>query len=152
MDGWRPVLYAAVGAALLVGCSSGTGGGAGASGKPATSPDSSTDSGTGPGSGAGSGADSGAGSGASAPAEATAEPYTLAEERAPKTRGEAVAFVRGLEVRPDCFGTGYRRRDPCESGPARWALLGEDCLWRCEALPDTVLAGECDRAGRGGCR
>ncbi|WP_019071650.1 hypothetical protein [Streptomyces hokutonensis] len=68
------------------------------------------------------------------------EPYTLAEDRAPKTRAEAVAFVRELTVRPDYFGTGYRRRDPFESDPAEWAVLGEDCLWRREALPGTVLA------------
>ncbi|WP_228033889.1 hypothetical protein [Streptomyces spongiae] len=68
------------------------------------------------------------------------EPYTLAEEQAPKTRGEAVAFVRGLDVRPDYFATGYRKRNPFESDPAQWAVLGEDCLWRREALPETALA------------
>ncbi|MGW0585363.1 hypothetical protein ACWD25_58040, partial [Streptomyces sp. NPDC002920] len=64
----------------------------------------------------------------------------LAEDRAPDTRAEAVAFVRELDVRPDYFGTGYRKRVPFESDPAEWAVLGADCLWRREALPDTVLA------------
>ncbi|MFF7467783.1 hypothetical protein [Streptomyces sp. NPDC008092] len=78
--------------------------------------------------------------GASASPSASSEPYTLAEAVAPKTRAEAVAFVRELTVQPDYFGTGYRRRDPYELGPTSWAVLGEDCLWRREALPSTVLA------------
>ncbi|QFR03195.1 hypothetical protein F9278_44115 [Streptomyces phaeolivaceus] len=68
-------------------------------------------------------------------------PYTLAEDRAPKTRAEAVTFVRDLDVRPDSFGSGFRVREPFESDPAQWAVLGQDCPWRREALPDTVLAG-----------
>ncbi|WP_280875268.1 hypothetical protein [Streptomyces pseudovenezuelae] len=68
------------------------------------------------------------------------EPYTLAEADAPKTRTEATAFVRGLTVRPDYFGSGYRKRDPYEAGPFTWAVLGDDCLWRREAIPNTVLA------------
>ncbi|WP_230885271.1 hypothetical protein [Streptomyces spinoverrucosus] len=43
-------------------------------------------------------------------------------------------------MRPDYFGTGYRKRDPFESDPAEWAVLDEDCLWRREALPDSALA------------
>ncbi|MFJ4783977.1 hypothetical protein [Streptomyces sp. NPDC088794] len=75
------------------------------------------------------------------PSETTAnEPYTIAEADAPKTRAEAEAFVRGVTVRPDYFGSGYRKRDPYEAGPFTWAVLGEDCLWRREAIPDTVLA------------
>jgi hypothetical protein len=76
----------------------------------------------------------------SASASPVNEPYTLAEDRAPRTRAEAVEFVRQLVVRPDYFGAGYRKRDPFESDPAEWAVLGDDCLWRREALPDTVLA------------
>ncbi|MGW1209414.1 hypothetical protein ACWD5F_07215 [Streptomyces sp. NPDC002499] len=75
------------------------------------------------------------------PSETTAnEPYTIAEADAPKTRAEAEAFVRGVTVRPDYFGSGYRKRDPYEAGPFTWAVLGEDCLWRREAIPDTVLS------------
>ncbi|MGW3449717.1 hypothetical protein [Streptomyces sp. NPDC001076] len=85
-----------------------------------------------------------AGTSASASASASPstanQPYTLAEAAAPRTRAEAVAFVRGLTVQPDYFGTGYRRRDPYELGPASWAVLGTDCLWRREAIPSTVLA------------
>ncbi|MGH1554955.1 hypothetical protein ACRAWF_32730 [Streptomyces sp. L7] len=61
------------------------------------------------------------GSAASPSASPVDEPYSLAEDRAPSTRAEAVAFVRELTVRPDYFGAGYRKRDPYESDPADWA-------------------------------
>lgn len=64
------------------------------------------------------------------------------------------------DVRPDYFGSGFRRREPHESDPAQWAVLGQDCQWRREALPDTVLASltrafelpERDGKGRCTCR
>jgi len=118
MAGWRPVLGAAAGVLLLAGCSSGSSDAPKAEGTPKK----------------------GSGTSPSASAPPVNEPYTLAEDRAPRTRAEAVAFVRELTVRPDYFGTGYRKRDPFESDPAQWAVLGDDCLWRREALPDTVLA------------
>ncbi|MGW0758287.1 hypothetical protein ACWD1Y_17695 [Streptomyces sp. NPDC002814] len=116
MAGWRPAFVTVAGALLLAGCTSGSDDGAGAERKPKSSPSASP-----------------------SPTEVS-EPYTLAEERAPKTRAEAVAYVRDLDVRPDYFGTGYRKREPFESDPAEWAVLGEDCLWRREPLADTVLA------------
>ncbi|MFI2376284.1 hypothetical protein ACH5AO_14625 [Streptomyces sp. NPDC018964] len=64
----------------------------------------------------------------------------MAEDRAPATRAEAVEFVRGLPVRPDYFGVGFRKGEPYESDPSRWAVLGDDCLWRREPLPDGVPA------------
>ncbi|MEV5956755.1 hypothetical protein AB0M11_23815 [Streptomyces sp. NPDC051987] len=73
-------------------------------------------------------------------ATASSRPYTLAESAAPRTRAAAVAFLRGLTVQPDYFGTGFRRRDPYELGPTSWAVLGADCLWRREPVPSTVLA------------
>jgi hypothetical protein len=121
MDGWRPVLAVAVGTLLLAGCTSESDDAAGGKTKgkgkasPSVSPSASS----------------------SAPEN---EPYTLAEERSPKTRAEAVAFVRGLAVRPDDFGIGYRRREPYESDPTTWAVLHKDCLWEREALTKTVLA------------
>ncbi len=118
MVGWRPVLAAAAGTLLLAGCSSGSGDEPKAEATPKKS----------------------SGASPSASASPVNKPYTLAEDRAPRTRAEAVAFVRELTVRPDYFGTGYRTRDPFESDPAEWAVLGEDCLWRREALPGTVLA------------
>lgn len=116
MAGWRPVLAAAAGVLLLAGCSSGSDDEPTAEKTPEKS------------------------AGSSPSASAENEPYTLAQDRAPRTRAEAVEFVRELTVRPDYFGTGYRKRDPFESDPAEWAVLGEDCLWRREALPGTVLA------------
>ncbi|WP_230396615.1 hypothetical protein [Streptomyces blattellae] len=120
MAGWRPALAAAAGALLLAGCTSGSPDGeAEGKGKPKGSPDASA-----------------------SPSSATAvsEPYTLAEERAPRTRAEALAFVRELDVRPDYFGVGYRKREPFESDPSEWAVLQDDCQWRREPLPKTVLA------------
>ncbi|WP_405976159.1 hypothetical protein OG496_52870 [Streptomyces sp. NBC_00988] len=118
MAEWRPVLAAAAGVLLLAGCSSGSDDEPKAQKTPEKS----------------------AGASSSASASPVNEPYSLAEDRAPRTRADAVTFVRDLIVRPDYFGTGYRKRDPFESDPAEWAVLGEDCLWRREGLPDTVLA------------
>lgn len=120
MGGWRPVLTVAVGALLLAGCTSESDDDEGgkAEGKETSSASPS----------------------ASSSAVPENEPYTLAEARAPKTRAQAVAFVRELAVRPDDFGIGYRTREPYESDPATWAVLHKDCLWEREALPKTVLA------------
>ncbi|NNN29405.1 hypothetical protein HLK59_03355 [Streptomyces sp. S3(2020)] len=122
MAEWRPVLASAAGVLLLAGCTSGSGDEPKARSTPEKSPGASA---------------SPSGSASASPVN---EPYSLAENRAPRTRTEAVEFVRELTVRPDYFGTGYRKRDPFESDPAEWAVLGDDCLWRREALPDTVLA------------
>ncbi|MGW0710553.1 hypothetical protein ACWD4G_32125 [Streptomyces sp. NPDC002643] len=132
MTGWRRVVAGAVGGLLLTGCTGGSGGG----------DEDQGDAGDRKGSAASASADaspeaSAAPSSSPSPVD---EPYTLAEDRAPRTRAEAVAFVRELEVRPDFFGPGYRKRDPFESDPDQWAVLGEDCLWRREALPGSVLA------------
>lgn len=124
----RPVVAAVAGALLVAGCTDGTGEGAGA----ATSPRSS-------GSERNTAADPSPGSSSPDTPEED-EPYALPEDRAPRTRAEAVAFVRDLDVPPDYFGVGFRRQQPHESDPSRWAVLGEDCLWRREPLPDHVLA------------
>ncbi|MFF3564762.1 hypothetical protein ACFYXS_32460 [Streptomyces sp. NPDC002574] len=122
MNRREPVLLAAAGALLLAGCTGGV----------------PTDEGTVslPGASA-SGRSSGSPSPSATPAN---EPLTLAESVAPKTRSAAADFVRGLTVRPDYFGSGYRRRDPYETGPATWTVLGDDCIWRRESLAPTVLA------------
>ncbi|WP_150136210.1 hypothetical protein [Streptomyces hyaluromycini] len=128
MVGRRAVLSAAAVALLLSGCTNG-----GHGDDEATQKDTA-------GKGSGTAGGPTASGSASASPSASSRPYTLAEAAAPKTRAEAVAFVRGLAVQPDYFGPGYRRRDPYEQGPTSWAVLGEDCLWRREALPSTVLA------------
>ncbi|MFD8818585.1 hypothetical protein ACFV23_45630 [Streptomyces sp. NPDC059627] len=130
--GRGPVLSAAAVALLLAGCTNGGQGDGGGTPKDTAS----ATTGGSPSASAGAGASGGA----SASPSASSRPYTLSEAAAPTTRAEAVAFVRGLTVQPDYFGTGYRRRDPYELGPTDWAVLGEDCLWRREALPSTVLA------------
>ncbi|MFE0627575.1 hypothetical protein ACFW3D_11420 [Streptomyces sp. NPDC058864] len=122
MSGRRPVLLAAAGALLLAGCTSEATPGGGTTTPPGTSA-------------------SGRGGASPAPsASAVNDPFTLAEGAAPKTRAQAEAFVRGLTVRPDYFGSGYRRREPYETGPATWTVLGEDCVWRREPLAGGVLA------------
>lgn len=41
---------------------------------------------------------------------------------------------------PGLFGTEVVRATPYESDPGRWAVLGDDCLWRLKALPEDALA------------
>lgn len=121
----RPVVAAVAGTLLLVGCTGGT--------------DEGTDAPESSGGRKSTAGEPGPGASSSAASD-EAGPYTVAEDRAPGTRAEAVDFVRGLAVRPDYFGVGFRRSEPYESDPAEWAVLGEDCLWRREPLPDQVLA------------
>ncbi|MFF9488095.1 hypothetical protein [Streptomyces sp. NPDC014676] len=115
----RPVVAVVAGTLMLVGCTGGPDG----------------DTGTRKPSGGGGSTTGEPGSGPS-----SSDPYTVVEDRAPGTRAEAVDFVRGLTVRPDHFGVGFRRHRPYESDPTEWAVLGEDCLWRRGPLPDRVLA------------
>ncbi|MFJ8489944.1 hypothetical protein ACIRBZ_16485 [Streptomyces sp. NPDC094038] len=128
------VLSTAAVALLLAGCTNGGHGDAGAT------PGGSSSTASGSAASGGTGASPSTSASASTSTSTSDQPYTLAEAAAPKTRAEAVAFVRGLTVQPDYFGTGYRRRDPYALGPTSWAVLGADCLWRREALPSTVLA------------
>ncbi|MEU3979209.1 hypothetical protein AB0F77_03720 [Streptomyces sp. NPDC026672] len=133
VEGRRPVLSAAAVALLLTGCTSGgQNDESGGSATPSAGPGASGSSR--PGGGDGTSPD------ASASPSASTGPYTLTESAAPRTRAEAEAMVRGLTVQPDYFGSGYRKRDPYEAGPTTWAVLGEDCVWRREQLPSTVLA------------
>ena len=121
----RPVVTAVAGTLLLVGCTGGPDEGAGAAKSSGAQKSTAGEPGPGP---------------ASSAASEDTGPYTVAEDRAPGTRAEAVEFVRGITVRPDYFGVGFRKSEPYESDPAEWAVLGEDCLWRREFLPDQVLA------------
>ncbi|MGA5317177.1 hypothetical protein ACPCTK_24135 [Streptomyces pseudogriseolus] len=117
----RPVVAVMAGTLMLVGCTGGSDGDTGTG----TRKPSARNSGT---------------TGEPGSAPSSPDPYTVAEDRAPATRAEAVEFVRQLPVRPDYFGAGFREGEPYESDPARWAVLGEDCVWRREPLPDGVLA------------
>lgn len=126
MAEWRPVLTVVAAALLSAGCTSGA----------------EKDSGSGP---SASTARGSGGSGGPAPSPSTAptaedKAYTMAEDRAPKTRSAAVAFVRGLSTRPDNFGSGFRKAQPYESDPTEWAVLDEDCVWQRRPLPRTALA------------
>ncbi|KOV53346.1 hypothetical protein ADL00_34490 [Streptomyces sp. AS58] len=123
MSVWRPAVAVVAGTLLLAGC---TGEARNASDPKETSEQPTVDASAG-----------GAPSPSASPAD---EPYTVADDMAPRTRAEALAFVRRLAVRPDYFGAGFRKSEPYESDPAEWAVLGEDCVWRREPLPYDVLA------------
>ncbi|MCZ0207479.1 hypothetical protein OZK63_18870 [Streptomyces sp. UMAF16] len=60
--------------------------------------------------------------------------------RLPRTRAQAAALVRGIMPGPSAFGPGTVRREPYESDPRRWAVLGDSCVWEQRALPEDVLA------------
>ncbi|WP_228031904.1 hypothetical protein, partial [Streptomyces phyllanthi] len=58
----------------------------------------------------------------------------------PRTVGEARAFVREVIADQELVGAGAVRATPYESDPSSWAVLGEDCVWQRQGLPDDVLA------------
>ncbi|GAA2229310.1 hypothetical protein [Streptomyces nogalater] len=60
--------------------------------------------------------------------------------RLPRTRDQAAALVRAIMPGPSAFGPGTVRREPYESDPRRWAVLGDSCVWEQRALPADVLA------------
>ncbi|MFJ7072164.1 hypothetical protein [Streptomyces sp. NPDC098781] len=133
MTEWRPVVAAVAGTLLLAGCTNGSDGDDATTGS--DGPAQATSGADGGGSSASAAAEPEGGS-----AEATDEPYTMSDELAPRTRPEAVAFVRGLTARADNFGPGFRKAQPYESDPAEWAVLDEDCVWQRRPLPGTALA------------
>lgn len=109
---------AAVFGGLLLGCTGGDGGSA----SPPTSSPGTARSST-----------------ADLPPTASATPATD-PSREPKTAAQARALVQRVISGPELFGTGVVRATPYESDPARWAVLGDDCLWRLRPLPDDALA------------
>ncbi|MGW1606568.1 hypothetical protein [Streptomyces eurythermus] len=60
--------------------------------------------------------------------------------RLPRTRAQATALVRGIMPGPSAFGPDTVRREPYESDPRRWAVLGDSCVWEQRVLPEDVLA------------
>lgn len=135
-------MAAVAGTLLLAGCTSGADGGSAGEGQKGSARSASGSDGAGSSASAG-GTDPTApadGADPSAAAAAEDEPYTMVEELAPRTRSEAVAFVRGLTPRADNFGSGFRKAQPYESDPGEWAVLDEDCVWQRQPLPDTALA------------
>ncbi|MFE9923770.1 hypothetical protein ACFYQA_19970 [Streptomyces sp. NPDC005774] len=123
----RPVVAAVAGVLLLASCTEEAGG---SSASPAASGERV---------GKGDGATANRPPSPSPSASPADETYTVAEDRAPRTRSAALAFVRELAVRSGFFGPGFRKHVPYESDPAEWAVLGEDCVWRREPLPSNVL-------------
>ncbi len=66
--------------------------------------------------------------------------FTVDPERVPTTPSAALRLVRAITAGPDGYGPGYVKRFPYESDPAAWPVLGTDCVWRQDSLPDDVLA------------
>ncbi|MFF1490065.1 hypothetical protein ACIGZH_37690 [Streptomyces sp. NPDC058319] len=56
-----------------------------------------------------------------------------------KSPADARALIRAVIADEALVGGGARRAAPYESDPDTWAVLGEDCAWRREALPAGVL-------------
>jgi hypothetical protein len=61
-------------------------------------------------------------------------------ERVPRTAAQARQLIADIIAGPEQFGPEAVRATPYESDPARWTVLGENCSWRTEDLPDDVLA------------
>lgn len=86
-------------------------------------------------------------SGASRSGTATADPQPAASAttemdpgKEPKTTAQARALIERVISGPELFGAGVVRATPYESDPARWAVLGDDCLWRLQPLTGDTLA------------
>lgn len=122
-------------AALLAGC---TDGGGASGGK--TARESSPGAGSGGGATrTGASADPDAGSGGGA-LPAVSPTQRADPSKQPRNAAEATAFVRRTLADPELVGSGAVRATPYESDPRTWAVLGADCAWQRQALPQDVLA------------
>jgi hypothetical protein len=74
------------------------------------------------------------------PAPVRAQAVDADPAKLPKTPAQARALIRKVIADPALFGHGTVESTPYESDPARWAVLGEDCVWRQQPLPEDVLA------------
>ncbi|MBC7273914.1 MAG: hypothetical protein H5T76_35305 [Streptomyces sp.] len=104
-----------------------------------------TDGGEGDGKGKVKAGASGAASSGEASAESEPMPVTDPTVEAdpgklPGTAAEARELIRRVIGGPEMFGSRAVRGTPYESDPSRWAVLGEDCVWQREPLPEDVLA------------
>lgn len=114
-------------ATLLAGCTDG-GGGPGGETTRGASPDVARSDG-----------DTDAVTGADAlPAASPTEQADPAKQ--PHSAAEAWAFVRKVIADPELVGSGAAPGTPYESDPNTWAVLGENCAWQREGLPEDVLA------------
>ncbi|MFD7916961.1 hypothetical protein ACFV30_40855 [Streptomyces sp. NPDC059752] len=126
---------AVAGLFLIAGCAAdGSSKGGAASGTPGTS---ATPSDT--------GASGTSGTGASAPAArpSSSPPIPMPpvdESKQPKTAAEARDLLARIIIAEHDLGPDVVRSTPFESGPGRWPVLDESCVWQTEGLPDDVLA------------
>ncbi|MEV7520526.1 hypothetical protein [Streptomyces sp. NPDC091371] len=117
----------AAGLLALAGCSSGGGGKSGGERTPSAT--ASTAAGT-------------PGTPAPAPSATAAAPLVpdLDESKQPRTAAEARALIGRIVIGQESLGPEVVRATPFESNPARWPVLGEDCVWQTAGLPEDVLA------------
>lgn len=66
-------------------------------------------------------------------------PFAPASEHLPSSAADGLRLARTVAAEPEVWGQGFVAASPHESDPARWARLGEDCVWQREPLPDSVL-------------
>ncbi|MGZ9935685.1 hypothetical protein ACXNSR_38065 [Streptomyces sp. NC-S4] len=62
------------------------------------------------------------------------------ESKQPRTAAEARDLLGRIIVAEQDLGPEVVRSAPFESGPGRWPVLDESCVWQTEGLPDDVLA------------
>ncbi|MFD8612587.1 hypothetical protein [Streptomyces sp. NPDC059631] len=74
-----------------------------------------------------------------APLPADAPTQEADPAKSPADARAARALIRAVIADEALVGGGARRAAPYESDPDTWAVLGEDCAWRREALPAGVL-------------
>ncbi|MFF3090377.1 hypothetical protein ACFVRB_35860 [Streptomyces nojiriensis] len=136
---------AVAGLFLVAGCAAdGTPKGGAASGTPGTSAPPSGTGSSGAGS-SGTGSPGAGGTGASSPAARPSGSARIAmppvdESKQPKTAAEARDLLGRIIVAEQELGPEVVRSTPFESGPGRWPVLDEGCVWQTEGLPDDVLA------------
>ncbi|MFJ6482383.1 MULTISPECIES: hypothetical protein [unclassified Streptomyces] len=125
---------AVAGLFLIAGCTAdSTSKGGAASGTPGTSAaPSDTPSGTG---------SPGASTPAARPSSSARIPMPPVDEsKQPKTAAEARDLLARIIIAEQDLGPEVVRSAPFESGPGRWPVLDEACVWQTEGLPDDVLA------------
>lgn len=76
----------------------------------------------------------------SAPGPAPTSALDADPAKAPRDEAAARTLIDEVIAEPALFGPEAVEATPYESDPGRWSVLGDDCVWRQEPLPDDVLA------------
>ncbi|WP_234380150.1 hypothetical protein [Streptomyces sp. CMB-StM0423] len=76
----------------------------------------------------------------SAPTPAPTSALDADPAKAPRDEAAARTLIDEVIADPALFGPEAVEATPYESDPGRWSVLGDDCVWHREPLPDGVLA------------